>query len=423
MPKTPTVGIIGGTIWGNRGAESMLVTTIGKIREKHPDTKFKVFTYYPKKDRLLVEGNDNIEILSSKPETLVLRFFPFALLHWFSSLIGIKLPDAMLTRVVRELRQCDVLLDIGGVTFMDGRELFLPYNILTIFPAMLLGVPVVKLSQAMGPFHNPLNRWLSKVFLKPCDHLFARGKITADHLGALGLKNYITAADLAFLYKPEFNLSRENEAKVEVLVQRLEGLKKSGKRIISIAPSSLVLEKSQKNKNDYIGFILGLLQKLNNEKTHFLFLPNSTVLGSNNLFNNDIYAIKELAREAEAMLPEEICQKIEWVTWDINTYSLRRLMVSSNLLLTSRFHAMISGLSLCIPTLVIGWSHKYIEALAGLEMEKYAADFASMDSKLEDLAKELLENEDVVKKQLANGLQKAQASSLQQFSYLEKFLN
>jgi colanic acid/amylovoran biosynthesis protein len=93
------------------------------------------------------------------------------------------------------------------------------------------------------------------------------------------------------------------------------------------------------------------------------------------------------------------------------------------LVLTSRFHAMISGLSLCIPTLVIGWSHKYIEALAEVNMEKYVADFARMDSKLEDLAQELLEKEDLIRQELSTGLEKAQKSSLQQFSYLEKFLN
>jgi colanic acid/amylovoran biosynthesis protein len=43
------------------------------------------------------------------------------------------------------------LIDLAGVSFIDGREKFLPFNILTILPAMLLGVPVVKFAQAMGP--------------------------------------------------------------------------------------------------------------------------------------------------------------------------------------------------------------------------------------------------------------------------------
>jgi len=45
MNKPPVIGIIGGTIWGNRGAESMLVTTIGMLRQSQPDAQFVVFSY------------------------------------------------------------------------------------------------------------------------------------------------------------------------------------------------------------------------------------------------------------------------------------------------------------------------------------------------------------------------------------------
>ena len=48
-----TIAIVGGTLWGNRGAEAMLVTTIGRIRRRHPDARFMVFSYYPEKDACL----------------------------------------------------------------------------------------------------------------------------------------------------------------------------------------------------------------------------------------------------------------------------------------------------------------------------------------------------------------------------------
>jgi polysaccharide pyruvyl transferase WcaK-like protein len=53
---------------------------------------------------------------------------------------------------------------------------------------------------------------------------------------------------------------------------------------------------------------------------------------------------------------------------------LRRLVAGSRVLVTSRFHAMISGLATCTPTVVVGWSHKYREVLddfglAGLGMD------------------------------------------------------
>ena len=56
MAKEPVISIIGGTIWGNRGAESMLVTVIGQLRASFPNARFNVFSYYPAKDRELDQG-------------------------------------------------------------------------------------------------------------------------------------------------------------------------------------------------------------------------------------------------------------------------------------------------------------------------------------------------------------------------------
>ena len=77
----PVIGIIGGTIWGNRGAESMLATTIGELREKLPVSEFNVFTYYPQKDSQLVNQN-RVNILNASPLSLATIAFPFALLYW-----------------------------------------------------------------------------------------------------------------------------------------------------------------------------------------------------------------------------------------------------------------------------------------------------------------------------------------------------
>ena len=99
------------------------------------------------------------------------------------------------------LSQCDLLIDLAGVSFIDGREKFLPFNILTLAPAFFLKVPVVKFSQAMGPFRNPLNFFTAKHILSRCERLFARGEQTAANLSNLPLSrnSWQMAGDLAFL--------------------------------------------------------------------------------------------------------------------------------------------------------------------------------------------------------------------------------
>jgi len=55
-----------------------------------------------------------------------------------------------LTGSVKSLSESDAVLDIGGLPFLMGGLIFLPYNILTLWPAILLKVPVIKMSQAAG---------------------------------------------------------------------------------------------------------------------------------------------------------------------------------------------------------------------------------------------------------------------------------
>ena len=65
---------------------------------------------------------------------------------------------AALPGPVRRLRACSALFDVSGISFHDGRLAIVAYNVFCIWPALLLGVPVLHLSQAMGPFRNRVNR-------------------------------------------------------------------------------------------------------------------------------------------------------------------------------------------------------------------------------------------------------------------------
>ncbi len=412
------IGIVAGTVWGNRGAESMLVTAVGRLHELYPDAAFKIYSYSPTRDRQLVHRED-LDILSCKPASLVFRIFPFAALCWIFKKVGIRIPDKLLPRPARELRNCGILLDIGGISFVDGRELYLPFNILTIWPAMLLGIPVVKLAQALGPFHNPINRLAAKLFLPRCKHIFARGEITFGNLQDLKLQNLTRVSDLAFLYRPGFNLSDENENLVVALEEKLGILKNEKKRLIVISPSSVIYEKTGSR---YLKQILDLVRQLDQEDIHFLFLPNSTRAGIEKSRNNDIFVVNLLHQLARSELSGPTWSKTHWVAWDLNTRSLRRLISLADLLLTSRFHAMVSGLSLGIPTLVIGWSHKYVETLADFKLERFAADFEDRRVNLVDLAQELLKNENAIRLQMAESLHDVQTSSAQQFIYLESII-
>ena len=60
---------------------------------------------------------------------------PFTIIFAFFNFIGFDAGKRICPRSVRLLSQCDLLIDLAGVSFIDGREKFLPFNILTLAPA------------------------------------------------------------------------------------------------------------------------------------------------------------------------------------------------------------------------------------------------------------------------------------------------
>lgn len=409
---THKISIIGGTLWGNRGAEAMLETAIGEMRKRLPDAEFGIFSYYAPADRALLT-DPSIHIFSSKPTKLVLRHFPMSVLQGLCLLFGIRLP---LTADMAFLRDSDVLLDVGGITFNDDRLKYLPFNVLTILPAMLMRTPVVKLSQAMGPFRHPLNRLVSKFMLGNCKLVFARGPKTAEHLAELGLRpeKWTTAADVAISFEPAYALTQENEALVSTLV---EWMQSAPAQVIALSPSVLVYNK----KGDtYLQLLADLIRRVAGTDNHFVVFPNASRASAEGTHNNDLVAIRALCTYLSGKMPADVLQRIEWVDYDINNASVRRITAAASLLVTSRFHAMISGLVCTTPTLVVGWSHKYLETLAGFAMESAAFDYNSNPEAILDAAEEMLTRLSTLTAQIAQFFPENQRSSAAQFDRLRK---
>lgn len=410
--------IMGGSIWGNRGAEAMLMTVIAQIRQFDPAAILNVFTIYPEQDQALLQ-DDRINFLSGEPLSVAITHFFWALLGLPFRLLKIKIP---MPRSASALRDSDVLLDIGGITFSDGRAVQLLYNVFTIWPAMLMGVPVLKLSQAMGPFKTSLNRTLARSFLPKCERVFTRGDLTHEYaLELLDSESKLErSADIAFLFALEDSLSRENEELASNLSAEMESWKTQGDTVICIVPSSLVLKRSVKQGSDYPGKLLNLFLSTRGQSYRYVFLPNGTRAGVESLMNNDIIAINVIREKFRQELPPEEFQRLTWVDYDINTRGVRKIIGASDGLVASRFHAMVAGLSLCVPTMVVGWSHKYRETLADFGMENYAIDYKNTDLNLLKAYRRFIDALPQIKNQLEERIELVKASSIKQFDYLRQ---
>lgn len=418
--KQPVVAIIGGSIWGNRGAAAMLETTIGKVSEIVPSARFNVFTPYPIKDRQL-SPDPRLTFFDSRPQAMLFLMVG-TILTWMTRSISL---GAKISRAVKAVAESDILLDVGGITFADGRLIFLPYNILTIWPALLLKVPVVKLSQAAGSFRNIIIRTLAKIFLPRCRHIFARGELTYAFLQELGLKEdkLSHSADIAFCYQPEYCLSQENQYAMQQVFLKMDNAHQNGQKIVAISPSVLVMKKSSKSDVEYMGILLTLLSKSNISGIQYVVFPNASRERSKKTHNNDIIAIEKMRAEAELTLPRPVYDQVIWLTFDINSAGIDGLIRRADVLVTSRFHAMVFGLRLCVPTVVIGWGHKYMETMKRFGQQNYVFNYRDAKRKLSEVVQEMLLNNLSIRDALRAKVDDEIQSSNCQFEFIKAFID
>ncbi|MHC4108491.1 MAG: polysaccharide pyruvyl transferase family protein, partial [Planctomycetota bacterium] len=154
--------ILGLTVSGNRGAESMLLSIVQHMRRLLGECEFDLVSVYPKEDRRsnLPAG---LRVVSGKPLTMLALVLPLSIIA--GPLIRLPAVRSALRKhqVFRALLDSDLVLDSGGVAFIDGRGLArLLYNASLCLPPVRLGIPTVKLAQAMGPFRSFWNRVLAR---------------------------------------------------------------------------------------------------------------------------------------------------------------------------------------------------------------------------------------------------------------------
>ena len=352
--------ISGVALSGNKGASGMAESLIRNLRERDPGARFYIFSYYPRADRALLKDAPAVELLDGSPRKVVLLFFCSL---WAGACVRLHLPHGWYARgELGRIAECGCWLDASGISFVDGREKFLLFNILSIFPALALKIPVIKVAQAMGPFNRRINRIAAKLVLPRLRLIVARGAVTRSCLDTLGLSNVIDGSDIAFSLKTG---EPEREAAAKYLPPK-------GRRTIGVSPSQVVWKLCEEKKIPYLETLKQCVEKWAGEGADCVVFPHSARKGSEKTHNNDLPLLRRFA----AMLPESAHIRI--VEEELSAGELRMLIGSLDLLVASRFHAIISAMATGVPAVVIGWSHKYAEVLAPFELDEFVIPYAEL---------------------------------------------
>lgn len=357
--------IVGPALSGNMGAASMVTATVHALRDRDPDAKLTLLSYYPDEDRRL-GFLPELRVLDARPARLGTLVNAGALL-WrilppLRKLIARRIPE------VAALAEADVVLDQGGISFSDGREKFLLFNLAIILPAFFLGRPVVKCAQALGPFRGRINRTAAKLALPRVRRIIARGAATRSFLDELGLDNVETGTDLAFVMgdpNPDEVTARD------VMVRTTNALEGSA-TTIGIAPSVVVGGKVDAAGGDFDTLMVELIEDELAAGHRILLLPHSFRDDPAKVHNNDGPLVSRIAARIDD--PNLIV-----VNERLDPGELRHLIGRCDVFVACRFHAMVSALSMNVPTLVLGWSHKYVEVLELFGQGERSIDAGDLD--------------------------------------------
>jgi colanic acid/amylovoran biosynthesis protein len=358
---------IGAALSANKGAASMAQAILDAVPRAVDGAIVEIASTYPAEDR---EEYPEIahRIVSLTPRQLVFPVLPIAMLTWLVRRLGLsgRVP-ACWHPATRSLHRADVVLDLAGISFSDGRGFpILAYNVLMTGVPLMVGGPVIKCSQAIGPFDRALNRRAARLVLPRLRRVMTRGARTHQHALQLGLENAEPAADLAFLMETP-PAARE---RADAVLQRL-GV---ASPFLVLSPSSVVRRYCDGIGIDYVATLADLTKDVRRRLgIDVVIVPHSARPGQPESRMNDLPVCREI-RKAVGDDPQ-----VHLVDESLRPTELRALIARSDALITSRFHAMISGLATMTPVLVVGWSHKYDEVLRAFDLAEHALTYEQLD--------------------------------------------
>ncbi len=433
--KNVTVAITAASYSGNKGAAAMLQSSISQLKERYGDSlQIRLMSVYPSEDRLQCP-HAFVTIIPAQPQKVLCLVFPCAVLYrmfrWCAPLRAVLLNNEMLKTYLHT----DLVIDEAGISFSDSRGFLLnTYSFACAAIPMLMGVPVVKYSQAMGPFANAYNRLLAKLALPEMKLVTARGRMTDTYLRSIGVRRQERVyADGAF--------TMPDAPAVEKRVNKI--CETNGfSPMAALSVSSVVERKCRKAGIDYCAIMAEFAVYLNRRGYQVFLLANAARMHVKKTHNNDLPACDMVAGIYHKLQNRENNRRtgpgsgmkeqgqadsargLIWEPREMDAEEIRAWIGRCEFLVTSRFHAMVFALSKNVPVLLVGWSHKYQEVMEQFGLSEFAADYSDLSlEKLQNRFEIFLEQQEAIRERICKNLPAVKESSRKNIRHIVKILD
>jgi polysaccharide pyruvyl transferase WcaK-like protein len=356
------------------GGAAMLAAAVDEMSRRLPGASFSLLSISPERDRQR-NRDERVAVVDARPIPLLLLYLPLAVLAWPAS--GLAMVRRSLAGIpyFKSLLDADAVIDLSGIAFVDRRGLpLLAYNVACCLPALVMGKPVLKLAQALGPFCTQPNRLLARFVLSRCRVVVARGEQSLRHLADLGIAGAECLPDTSFA----MSLTDTHMDAARRLLPALA----EGKRLLVASPSEVVRRLCRENRIDFEEEFCAFARLRLEQGWQLVLIPHS--LGTGSSKNNDL----DLCRRILGRLPAGQGHMIEPVE---DARVLRAAIGLADAFVGCRFHSVVAALSMGVPALVVGWSHKYREMTEMLQPGAWSLDASEVSAQSLDRAFRRLE--------------------------------
>jgi len=389
----------------NRGINAITRGTIFSIVRNFPEFSVEIFIFRLGKTNAqfkhtLIFNGYNVSVC----EGTVKYYFSF--IFTFLSFILQWLPKKWIRRILRKLKVLNILLDADiiidisqGDSFADiyGTKQFF-YMFFNKFVAKCCGIKYIFFPQTIGPFKNKIIRKLAGHILSGAEMVFVREGNSWQYLNNIfdGKINLKLASDQAFLMPPE----KVDDADLDRFIKENKSV--IGFNISGFLASSSKIHDQILGKNiDYTESIESVINHYcENSNLGVLFIPHT-----NQDYVVSLYIYNRIQSKYE--------DKIFLIKPKYNEAQLKYIISKCDFFVGSRMHACIAALSSYVPTIPIGYSHKFDGIMKQLGLEQFVVIIQGESSSIVEKIKKAFESKDSIKQRLQKIIPPTQEAALE----------
>ncbi len=327
----------------NKGAELMLYAVVQQMKILFPEVVVSVDLRCGSYRQRKQAGLYHLAWLHS-------RRFPFfaTFINFLAGLMPKWLRNFL--KIVR-LIEVDIVLDASGFVYSDQQDIVHAKRMKNYSRLMKqMGKKVVLLPQAFGPFEKKTVRDAVCVILENSDLVFARDTASLGYL-----------LDLPVDAR---NIKRSPDFTCLVSGTPPDYFRREGKRSCVVPNYRMIDRTSSDVGKNYPNFLMRCINYLIKQDLDPFILIHE---------ENDVVLLEDIQKRL--MKPIDIIQ-------ESNHLYLKGILGSCALVISSRYHGLVSSLSQGVPSLATGWSHKYQTLLDDYECPECLLSVSASDEEI-----------------------------------------